>query len=491
MPASTSVYVVLQQEKQPADCLPIPNGEIKNREANYLTILKQEARKLKKHSIAVYLLYLSRTLSENHISAIKNLNAQKEFENVFFIDFCQLLDEISDTEIKNRAENLIALYDDSPDHKFTIAELVDYCRLVAIKYCDKLKEISFQIEPKSQKKEYLDKSDVGILYRDFDVTLNKNSFSIILPDKCLLCSTNHQSLLHGSYMPENGKKSIHLLFQKYLNGNKANSKIYFDFIRDFSNWQNNILSRKKIPISASWETINCLAKEHFKDPLYTALMETIPGINRFLYEGAMNLLRYENSIIVTDSPNNIHIRATLERLKKNQNPRQIMRCISYDAMRELIPKDDLSLSIEQLDPIFEINSHGIWDLADSNFKVVYKKRYFTTTMKILLSISSLISTGTVGFGLWAVLTHASISKTSLNAGATVLDGIVWPVAVVTGVIAIATLIYGLNKKGYFDGIKQKLFATRDSPDEKFSNAFEIEYASLPKYEEKSKMCQQH
>lgn len=88
--------------------------------------------------------------------------------------------------------------------------------------------------------------------------------------------------------------------------------------------------------------------------------------------------------------------------------------------------------------------------------------------KATAAISAALCLGAAGFGLWATLTSAAIGSASVQAfgfTATVLTGIVWPLAIATGLIATGAAIYLMNKNGYFDGMKRCLFGRKVDEDD--------------------------
>ena len=172
----------------PEDQLPLPS----NRKFNYLAVLRNECRKLKRTNTPAYLVYKGDLLTENQKQKMEDLAGDPEMDNLFVIDYdgdefekwCLIgstdpTDKIfvekmqeSTSEFENR--NGTPSIPKFTDSLGSIAHLIDLTKLFVVYRCDAVHGIVYEKYKNNHKKmDFLQSvhNSKGILYRDFDVTL--------------------------------------------------------------------------------------------------------------------------------------------------------------------------------------------------------------------------------------------------------------------------------------------------------------------------------
>lgn len=153
----------------PPGMSPLPQ----NTRLDYVARLKEECAKLFVTKTPVYLIYMGRLLNNDQITLLERL--QTDIPNLAIIDYDTVERIIDDQRVINKVSELTIAY--QAQERLTvgsggIADLVDFARLVLLYNSDILRQIAQEkiTSPLEWRQ--------GLIYRDFDVTLEKN----LMPD---------------------------------------------------------------------------------------------------------------------------------------------------------------------------------------------------------------------------------------------------------------------------------------------------------------------
>ena len=176
--------------KIPDGLSPLPQ----NARFDYVKRLREECAKLLWTQTPAYLVYMGRLLSAEQKALLEDL--QNESPNLAVIDYDEVEQNISEEQIIHKVAQtanaykkygLIGVGDGG------IADLVDFTRLVLIYHSKTLRDIA-------QKKIALPlKWREGLIYRDFDVALDKESMPDIPTTNGYMATLNFTGMMHAHY----------------------------------------------------------------------------------------------------------------------------------------------------------------------------------------------------------------------------------------------------------------------------------------------------
>ena len=201
--------------KIPLGISPLP----KNERLDYIKRLKEECAKLLLTNTPAYLVYMGRLLTRDQIILLENL--QNDIPNLAVIDYDDVERTISDQQIISKVAAIANAYQEHEKldvGQGGIADLVDFTRLVLLYNSKTLREIA-------QKKIKISLEwREGLIYRDFDVTLKKETMADIPTSNGYMATLNflakvheqHNRLIQEACGDENLKKKINIFFNTYI-----------------------------------------------------------------------------------------------------------------------------------------------------------------------------------------------------------------------------------------------------------------------------------
>lgn len=169
--------------KIPAGISPLPQ----NTRLDYIKRLKNECAKLFITKTPVYLVYMGRLLNRKQITLLENL--QNDIPNLAVIDFDEVEKRIADQEVLRKVSVAATSY--KKNEKLDvgsggIADLVDLTRLILLYNSQILRGIA------QQKITIPLEWPEGLIYRDFDVTLEKEAMADIPTTYGYMATLNFQ-----------------------------------------------------------------------------------------------------------------------------------------------------------------------------------------------------------------------------------------------------------------------------------------------------------
>lgn len=226
--------------KIPDGICPLPQ----NARLNYIKRLKVECAKLLLTKTPVYLVYMGRLLSREQKTLLENL--QNDIPNLAVIDYDEVEQNISDaraiSEVK-RVANSYQKYENLNMGTGSIAELVDFTRLILL-YNSKIlrdiaqKKITFPLEWRE-----------GLVYRDFDVTLEKERMPDIHTTHGYMATLNFLEKVHSYHnhliKSASGNEDLTQRITLFFNTHIYNLERYQQILRLFINKQLNKEEQKE------------------------------------------------------------------------------------------------------------------------------------------------------------------------------------------------------------------------------------------------------
>lgn len=213
----------------PPGISPLPQ----NQRLGYIQRLKEESAKLLLTETPVYLIYMGRLLNSEQKILLESL--QNEIPNLAVIDYDEVEKNISDQRIVTKVERLQSTY--KKQQLLTVGEggianLVDFTRLVLIYNSHILRAIA-------QTKITIPlKWCEGLIYRDFDVTLERETMTDIPTTLGYIATLNlqRQTDEHYTHLTQSAKNQEELrkiadFFNRYL----YNLEMYHTILPLFSN----------------------------------------------------------------------------------------------------------------------------------------------------------------------------------------------------------------------------------------------------------------
>ena len=201
--------------KIPYGISPLPQ----NARLDYINRLKEECGKLFITKTPAYLVYMGRLLNRTQITLLENL--QNEIPNLAVIDYDDVELSIPDQKINDivaAAANSYKDYERLDVGSGGIADLVDFTRLILLYNSNKLRDIAKKkiTIPLEWRK--------GLIYRDFDVTLEKETMADIPTTHGYMATLNflekvnehHTCLIELAKGNEDLTQRIDIFFHGYI-----------------------------------------------------------------------------------------------------------------------------------------------------------------------------------------------------------------------------------------------------------------------------------
>lgn len=201
--------------KIPPGISPLPQ----NTRIDYIKRLKEECAKLFITKTPVYLVYMGRLLNKEQIKLLEEL--QDEIPNLAVINYDEVERTITNQKINSKVATTAAAYIENEKLHVGIggiADLVDFTRLILLYNSKTLRDIA-------RKKITIPLEwHEGLIYRDFDVTLEKESMPDIPTTHGYMATLNFQERVNGyrqhliesAQYNQNLIQRINSFFNKYI-----------------------------------------------------------------------------------------------------------------------------------------------------------------------------------------------------------------------------------------------------------------------------------
>ncbi len=246
--------------KIPSGISPLPH----NARLDYIKCLKEECGKLFMTKTPVYLVYMGRLLTREQITLLEDL--QHEIPNLAVIDYDDVEQSISDQFITSQVAAAVHAYREQERLDVGgggIANLVDFTRLILLYHSKTLRDIA-------QKKITIPLEwREGLIYRDFDVTLEREMMIDIPTTHGYMATLNFLEHMHKNHTHlielANGEEdliqSIDIFFNTYI----YNLESYQQVLKLFLN---RVLTEEeqqaKQALSSEYKKIGCEDDFKFK-----------------------------------------------------------------------------------------------------------------------------------------------------------------------------------------------------------------------------------
>jgi len=225
--------------KIPPGISPLPQ----NARLDYIKRLKEECGKLFITKTPVYLVYMGRLLNREQIALLEDL--QNEIPNLAVIDYDDVEQSISDQQITSKVAAAASSY---REHERLdvggggIADLVDFTRLILLYNSKTLRDIA-------QKKITIPLEwREGLIYRDFDVTLEKETMADIPTTHGYMATLNFLEKVHGHHTHlielANGEEDLTQRIDIFFNTYIYNLEHYQQILKLFLNRSLNVEEQK-------------------------------------------------------------------------------------------------------------------------------------------------------------------------------------------------------------------------------------------------------
>jgi hypothetical protein len=201
--------------KIPPGISPLPQ----NSRLDYIKRLKEECRKLLFTNTPVYLVYMGRLLNREQITLLADL--QNEISNLAVIDYDEVETRITDESVTSKVAAAASAYREKEKLDVGhggIADLVDFTRLILLYNSNILRDIAqTKITIPLEWRE-------GLIYRDFDVTLEKEAMVDIPTTNGHMATLNfsekvrghHTHLIELAHGEEDLTRRIDVFFNTYI-----------------------------------------------------------------------------------------------------------------------------------------------------------------------------------------------------------------------------------------------------------------------------------